>query len=131
MRKESDSLGEVAIPNDALYGAQTQRAVNNFTISTRAMPALFIRSLAHIKCAAARANQRCGVLDAQRAAAIEQVALAVAEDPDMQQFPRASPANGLRYQYQHEYERGARGAGESQRRDRHPPQRSRELQPEQ
>lgn len=87
MRIESDSMGEVEIPDNALYGAQTQRAVNNFTISARTMPALFIRSLAQIKCAAARANRDCGALDAKRADAIEQAAMAVAGGAHLDQFP--------------------------------------------
>ena len=87
MRTVSDSLGSIEVPQDALYGAQTQRAVNNFTISARPMPALFLRNLARIKAAAARANRHCGVLDAQRAEAIEKVALAVVAGAHLDQFP--------------------------------------------
>ncbi|NND68718.1 MAG: class II fumarate hydratase [Halioglobus sp.] len=87
MRLESDSMGSVEIPDDALYGAQTQRAVDNFKIGTNVMPAAFIRSLAHIKCAAARANRKCKALDAERARAIEHAALAVANGAHLEQFP--------------------------------------------
>lgn len=56
VRIEKDSMGEVEVPADALYGAQTQRAINNFTISGRVMPRAFIEALLHIKAAAAAAN---------------------------------------------------------------------------
>ncbi|MGL4316434.1 MAG: class II fumarate hydratase [Pseudomonas sp.] len=55
-RIERDSMGELAVPADALYGAQTQRAVNNFPVSGQRMPAAFIRALILAKVAAARAN---------------------------------------------------------------------------
>ena len=55
-RIEHDSMGELAVPADALYGAQTQRAVNNFPVSGQRMPAAFIRALILAKAAAARAN---------------------------------------------------------------------------
>ena len=56
IRTERDSLGDVAVPVDALWGAQTQRAVDNFAISGQPMPEAFIRSLLQIKAAAARTN---------------------------------------------------------------------------
>ncbi|GLK89225.1 class II fumarate hydratase [Pseudomonas turukhanskensis] len=56
LRTERDSMGELAVPAEALYGAQTQRAVNNFPISALRMPTPFIRSLILAKAAAARAN---------------------------------------------------------------------------
>jgi len=87
MRQVSDSMGEMDIPEDALYGAQTQRAVDNFTISGRRMPAAFLRNLARIKAAAARANHRCDALDALRAEAIEKAALSVAAGGHLEQFP--------------------------------------------
>jgi len=55
-RIEKDSMGELAVPVDALYGAQTQRAVNNFPVSGQRMPATFIRALIIIKKAAAKTN---------------------------------------------------------------------------
>ena len=62
-RTEKDSLGEVRVPAQALYGAQTQRAVDNFHISGIPLPGGFISSLGLIKAAAARANADLGLLD--------------------------------------------------------------------
>ncbi|MGH2465424.1 MAG: hypothetical protein ACRDGI_08185, partial [Candidatus Limnocylindrales bacterium] len=59
-RMERDSMGEMAVPADALYGASTQRAVLNFPISGRPMPAAFIHALALIKRAAAETNAELG-----------------------------------------------------------------------
>ncbi len=63
-RTEHDSMGEMKIPLDALYGAQTQRAVENFPISSQRLQRPFIRALGLIKAAAARANEELGYLDA-------------------------------------------------------------------
>jgi aspartate ammonia-lyase len=85
-RTERDSLGEVRVPRDALYGAQTQRAVENFPISAmRAHPAL-IRATALIKLASARANERLGKLDGERAAAIAKAAQEIADGALRDQF---------------------------------------------
>jgi fumarate hydratase class II len=73
-RIERDSLGEVRLPADAPWGAQTQRAVDNFPVSGEGMPAAFIAALCRIKAACARANREVGALDADRAEAIETVA---------------------------------------------------------
>src|SRR3989454_5810321 len=62
-RIERDSMGEVAVPANALYGAQTQRAVENFPISDLRFPREFIRAIALVKLAAARANMELGLLD--------------------------------------------------------------------
>lgn len=69
-RQERDSLGPVAVPQDALFGAQTQRAVENFPISNLRPWKAFIWSIAIIKRAAAEVNADLGLLDAERAAAI-------------------------------------------------------------
>ncbi len=69
-RIERDTLGEVRVPEDALWGAQTQRAVENYPISGLREHPLFIRSFILIKKAAAMANQELGVLDARLAGAI-------------------------------------------------------------
>ena len=69
-RIERDSLGELRVPKDALFGAQTMRAVNNFEISGLTMPALFIRALCLIKKAAALVNQEIGILETDVARAI-------------------------------------------------------------
>ena len=62
MRKEKDSMGEVFVPDDAYYGAQTQRAAENFPISNRRIPRTLIKSLAMIKKSAAIVNHRLGRL---------------------------------------------------------------------
>ncbi len=69
-RTETDSLGNVDVPAKAIYGAQTQRAVNNFPISGQSMPRAFIRALGLVKRAAAKANADLGLLDASIAVAI-------------------------------------------------------------
>ncbi len=86
-RTEVDSLGPVEVPTGALYGAQTQRAVNNFDLSGIPLPAQFIRSLGLIKAAAARANVELGLLESDVGAAISRAALAVADGKHLQQFP--------------------------------------------
>ena len=62
-RVENDSMGDVKIPSDALYGPQTQRAVDNFLISDLVMPREFISSILHVKIAAAKANYKLGLID--------------------------------------------------------------------
>jgi len=73
-RIEHDTMGEVRVPADALYGAQTQRAVENFPISRLRFSRAFIRALGLIKSAAARVNGELGELPAELAAAIERAA---------------------------------------------------------
>ncbi|MEM9374569.1 MAG: lyase family protein, partial [Planctomycetota bacterium] len=70
-RIEKDSMGEMAVPADVLYGASTQRAVLNFPISGRAVPDEVIRAYAMLKRAAARANESLGKLPESKASAIE------------------------------------------------------------
>ncbi len=77
-RIERDSMGEVKVPVDALYGAQTQRAVDNFPISDLRFPRTFIRALGLIKGAAAAVNADLGLMNPAMSAAIQKVALAVA-----------------------------------------------------
>ncbi len=86
-RVERDSMGELQVPASALWGAQTQRAVNNFPISGLRMPPAFIRALALVKWAAARTNRGLGLLPDAVAAAIESSALAVANGKHQDQFP--------------------------------------------
>ncbi len=86
-RMEHDSMGELKVPADALWGAQTQRAVENFPISGLAMPRQFIAALGLVKWAAAGANSELGLLTTDKAAAIQKVALAVAEGAHDEQFP--------------------------------------------
>jgi fumarate hydratase class II len=73
-RIERDSMGELRVPADALYGAQTRRAVENFPISGLAMPREFIRALGLVKAAAAEANLRLGYLKPKQARAIRKAA---------------------------------------------------------
>lgn len=77
-RTEQDSMGELQVPEDALWGAQTQRAVLNFPISGLAMPREFIRALGLIKEAAAMANLDLGLLSDDKATAIINASRAVA-----------------------------------------------------
>lgn len=87
LRIERDSLGELKVPSDALWGAQTQRAVDNFPISGLRMPRDFIRALGLIKWAAATANLELDGIDAKRAAAIQKASLEVVEGKHDRQFP--------------------------------------------
>ena len=86
-RIEKDSMGEMAVPKDALYGASTQRAVLNFPVSGYRFSRAFIRALGLIKWAAAQANHDLGLLDAHRAALIVQAAEEVIEGKLDQHFP--------------------------------------------
>ncbi|MGD2136751.1 MAG: class II fumarate hydratase [Gammaproteobacteria bacterium] len=86
-RTEHDSLGEVRVPAAALYGAQTQRAVENFPISGLRMPRIFIRALGLIKASAARANAALALLDPGMAESIAEAALQVARGEHDDQFP--------------------------------------------
>ncbi|HSL75710.1 MAG TPA: lyase family protein, partial [Candidatus Limnocylindrales bacterium] len=86
-RIERDSMGEMAVPADALYGASTQRAVLNFPISGQRFPRRFIRALALIKLAAADTNAELGLLDNDVARAIAAAAAVVADGDHDDQFP--------------------------------------------
>ncbi len=86
-RLEKDSMGELQVPADALYGAQTQRAVENFPISGLRMPRPFIRALGLIKEAAARANQELAGLEPAMADAIAAAAAEVAAGEHDAHFP--------------------------------------------
>src|SRR6266404_2107975 len=86
-RMEKDSMGEVSIPESALYGASTQRAVLNFPVSGYRFSRPFIRALGLIKWAAAEANHDLGLLDAERAALIVQAAEEVIEGKLDDHFP--------------------------------------------
>jgi len=86
-RIERDSMGELEVPAKALYGAQTQRAINNFPVSGTPMPVAFVHAVARIKLAAARSNHQLGLLDAERAQAIEKAAQAVIDGQHDDHFP--------------------------------------------
>ncbi|TLK56827.1 class II fumarate hydratase [Glutamicibacter sp. V16R2B1] len=86
-RIEHDTMGEVRVPKDALYRAQTQRAVENFPISGKRLESEHIKALAQVKKAAARANLELGVIDGERAEAIIAAADAVASGEYDGHFP--------------------------------------------
>ena len=86
-RIERDSMGEMAVPADARYGASTQRAVINFPISGQRFPRPFIRALALIKGAAAETNEALGLIDPDVARAIAGAAAEVADGAYDDQFP--------------------------------------------
>src|SRR6185437_1056295 len=86
-RVEHDSLGEVAVPADALWGAQTQRAIENFPISGERLSRDLIGALASIKGAAATVNGQLGVLPPDLASAIHDAAAQVARGEHDDDFP--------------------------------------------
>jgi len=86
-RTEHDSMGELQVPADALWGAQTQRAVDNFPISGLAMPRQFIAALGLVKWAGAGANTELGILKSDIAGAVQKAALEVAEGAHDEHFP--------------------------------------------
>jgi len=86
-RIEHDSMGELKVPADALWGAHTQRAVENFPVSGQPMPPGFIAALALVKQAAARANRRLGLLEPKVAEAVAAAAAEVAAGKHAAQFP--------------------------------------------
>jgi fumarate hydratase, class II len=86
-RTEHDSMGTVEVPVDALYGAQTARAVENFPISGQRVPAEIVHALARIKAAAAEVNGSLGVLTPQQAEAVAAAGRAVASGAYDEHFP--------------------------------------------
>jgi fumarate hydratase class II len=86
-RTEHDSMGDVEVPAEALWGAQTARAVENFPISGQPVPAGVVHALALVKGAAAEVNLELGVLDAPRAEAIAAAAREVANGDHEDEFP--------------------------------------------
>ena len=86
-RTESDSMGEIQVPLHALYGAQTERAVRNFTISRQPLPWLFIESILQIKAAAARTNARLGLLPDSHARLIEDAVKELLVTKPAKEFP--------------------------------------------
>lgn len=86
-RIEQDSMGELKVPVDALYAAQTQRAVENFPVSGLHMPPAFIQAVALVKSAAARVNQDLGLLDPGIAGAIQSAAGEILDGRHLEHFP--------------------------------------------
>jgi fumarate hydratase class II len=86
-RLEHDTMGEVRVPASALWGAQTQRAVENFPISGLGIDPDVVHALARIKASAARVNAELGVLDGELATAVAEAAEAVASGAHDEHFP--------------------------------------------
>lgn len=86
-RIERDSLGEIKVPSDALYAAQTQRAIENFRISSLTLPIPFLKALALVKKTAAIANQKLRVLDQGKARAIALACDQLLNGQHLDQFP--------------------------------------------
>ncbi len=80
-------MGEMPVPDDALYGASTQRAVLNFPVSGRPLPEAFIRGLGLVKLACARANEQLGLLSAEKSQLIQAAAREIAEGKLTAHFP--------------------------------------------
>jgi len=76
-RTEHDSMGEMQVPVDAMYGASTARAVENFPVSNLRFPRIFIKALGHIKASAAEVNTHLGKLDADKSKVIQQAAMEI------------------------------------------------------
>jgi fumarate hydratase class II len=86
-RTEHDSMGELKVPQDAFWGAQTQRAVENFPISGIPMPRQFVAALGLVKWAGAGANAELGILKSDLAIAIQNASLEVADGQHDEHFP--------------------------------------------
>src|SRR5690242_16818533 len=86
-RTETDSMGQVMVPVDALYGATTQRAIINFPISGHPMPPSYIRAVAAIKASAAEANAQLELLDRRTAFTIVQAAEEIIAGKHAGEFP--------------------------------------------
>ena len=87
-RIEADSMGELQVPSEALYGAQTQRAVNNFPVSGQSLPRSFIEALLLAKSAAASANAELNLISQEMATAIIESVDELLSDPQMMRhFP--------------------------------------------
>jgi fumarate hydratase class II len=87
MRKETDSMGAMFVPEDALYGATTQRAVENFPVSGRRVPARVIHAFGLLKASCAKVNKDLGKLDARKTKAIVDVAEEIAAGKLDEHFP--------------------------------------------
>ncbi len=86
-RTESDSMGEIAVPADRYWGAQTQRSLKNFRIGGETLPPVLIRALGILKLAACRTNMALGVMPKEIGKAVEKAAKEVAEGEHLADFP--------------------------------------------
>ena len=89
LRSEKDSMGAIDVPADKLWGAQTQRSLEHFRISTEKMPVSLIQALALTKRAAAKVNQDLGLLVAEKSTAIISAADEVLAGQHPDEFPLA------------------------------------------
>ncbi|OSS42084.1 Fumarate hydratase class 2 [Desulfurella amilsii] len=87
MRKETDSMGDILVKDQAYWGAQTQRAIENFQVSKKPMPLDFIYALAIVKLACAQANKELGLLEETKANAIIQACEEILDHKFDDQFP--------------------------------------------
>ena len=125
-RIEHDSMGDVRVPKDALWRAQTQRAVENFPLSGVTIDPALIAALGAIKAAAATVNAELGVIDGDVAKAIADAADEVAAGKLRRPVPDRRLPDRLRHLVQHEHQRGHRHPGHRPPRSRRPPQRPRQ-----
>jgi fumarate hydratase class II len=86
-RVEHDSMGEIQVPKDALWRAQTQRAVENFPISGTTLEPELVKAMARVKAAAATANEQLDVLTSEQAKAIREAAASIIEGEHLGEFP--------------------------------------------
>lgn len=86
-RIEKDSMGTLEVPKNALYGAQTQRAINNFPISGTPMPSNFIKALCYVKFACSDSNRELGLMSEEKAHAIQTAADVIIKGQYLDQFP--------------------------------------------
>ena len=87
MPTRHDSMGEMPVPEGALWGASTARALLNFPVSGHALPPAFLRAMGLVKLAAARVNTELGHLDGAKGALIERIAREIADGQHLAQFP--------------------------------------------
>ena len=134
-RIEKDTFGDIAVAADRLWGAQTERSLHHFDISTEKMPAELIRALAWVKRSAAVVNRDLGTLPAEKAEAIVAAADEVLAGRHDDRVPALGLADRLGHAEQHEHERGAReprlaaARRAGRRRPPRPSQRRRQPQP--
>ena len=112
-RTERDTMGEMQVPADALYGASTARAIENFPVAHEPVPAAVIHAFGYLKAACARANQELGKLDEKIAKSIISACEEVAAGKHRFALPRRHLSNRLRHFDQHECERSDRQPGQS------------------
>ena len=110
-RIEEDSMGPVSVPSRALYGAQTQRALENFPISSLRMPRSFIKALGIIKSAAAEVNAGLALLQDEIARAITRAADEIADGKWDDQFPNRYFSDGFCNLDEYERQRSDRQQG--------------------